>query len=353
MSGHSPRSLTVAVVGATGVVGRTMAQVLLERGFPVGEIRLLASARSTGTTVPSAAARSRSWRPRRRPSTGGHRPLLGRSRDLARAGPPGGGPRLHRDRQLQRLADGAGIPLVVSQDNPTTSRRTRGSSQPELQHDAARPAAHGPPRAVGLERVVVDTYQAVSGRAARRSPSSRRRSGRTSPPPQGVAGLSHPIAFNALPEIDVFLENGTRRRSGRSSPSRARILHHPDLRVSCTAVRVPVFMSTAGGPRRDPHADHAAQARLLFAGVPGVEVRDDPPAHVYPLATEAAGSDGIYVGGYGPTRPSPTGAGWPSGSSPTTSARGRRRTPSRSPSSSWPATGSGRRRVAPRMASPA
>ncbi len=107
-------------------------------------------------------------------------------------------------------------------------------------------------------------------------------------------------------------------------------------------------MSTAGGPRRDPHADHAAQARLLFAGVPGVEVRDDPR----PTSTRSHRGRRqrrhLRRRVSGPTRPSPTGAGWPSGSSPTTSARGRGRTPSRSPSSSWPATGSGRRRVAPR-----
>ncbi len=123
MSGHSPRSLTVAVVGATGVVGRTMAQVLLERGFPVGEIRLLASARSTGTTVPFGGRKVEVVEATRRPSTGGHRPLLGRSRDLARAGPPGGGPRLHRDRQLQRLEDGA----ESRSSSARTTRRPRGA----------------------------------------------------------------------------------------------------------------------------------------------------------------------------------------------------------------------------------
>ncbi len=99
--------LTVAVVGATGVVGRTMIQVLSERHFPVGELRLLASGRSAGTTVSAdgrtltvGEATARGFRGR------GHRPLLGRDRRFQAAGARGGGARRHGHRQLQRLADG-------------------------------------------------------------------------------------------------------------------------------------------------------------------------------------------------------------------------------------------------------
>jgi aspartate-semialdehyde dehydrogenase len=107
----------------------------------------------------------------------------------------------------------------------------------------------------------------------------------------------HPIAFNALPEIDVFLPNGYTKEEWKVVTENRKILALPDLRISCTAVRIPVFVSHSEAihvETREPITPD--RARTLFAGVPGVIVQDDPESHTYPLATEATGRDEIFVG---------------------------------------------------------
>jgi aspartate-semialdehyde dehydrogenase len=300
MSGHSPRPLTVAVVGATGVVGRMMATVLVERGFPVGEIRLLASARSAGSTLPFDG---------RQVEVQEATPEAFDGVDLALFSAGGG---TSRELAPQAAARGCtvidnssawrmepGIPLVVSQVNPDDLEAHEGIiANPNCSTMQLLPPLMALRDAVGLERVVVDTYQAVSGtggKAIAELETQIRAHAAGAPTEPRV--YPHPIAFNAIPEIDVFLENGYTKEEWKVVTESRKILHLPDLRVSCTAVRVPVFMSHSEAVHvetREPITP--ATARALFAAVPGVVVRDDPAAHVYPLATEAAGSDEIYVG---------------------------------------------------------
>src|SRR5512132_137402 len=152
--------------------------------------------------------------------------------------------------------------------------------------------------AVGLERVVVDTYQAVSGTGgeAIRELEGQVRA-HVAGEPKDVSVYPHQIAFNALPQVDVFLDNGYTKEEWKVVIESRKILHLPDLRVSCTAVRVPVFVSHSEAVHvetRDPITPD--EARALFARVKGVVVQDDPAANVYPLATEAAGSDDVFVG---------------------------------------------------------
>ncbi len=192
-----------------------------------------------------------------------------------------------------------GIPLVVSQVNPGDLEAHEGIiANPNCSTMQLVPPLMALRDAVGLERVIVDTYQAVSG-TGRRAVAELETQIRAhvAGAPKEPRVYPHPIAFNALPEIDVFLENGYTKEEWKVVTESRKILHLPELRVSCTAVRVPVFMSHSEAVHvetREPLTP--AQARALFAAVPGVVVRDDPAAHVYPLATEAAGSDEIYVG---------------------------------------------------------
>ena len=300
MSGHSPRPLTVAVVGATGVVGRTMARVLLERGFPVGEIRFLASARSVGSTLPFGA---------RQVEVEEATPEAFDGIDLALFSAGGGTSRELAPHAAARdctVIDNSsawrmepGIPLVVSQVNPGDLAAHEGIiANPNCSTMQLVPPLMALRDAVGLERVVVDTYQAVSGTGGKAIAELEMQiRAHVAGGPKEARVYPHPIAFNALPEIDVFLENGYTKEEWKVVTESRKILHLPDLRVSCTAVRVPVFMSHSEAVHvetREPISP--ARARELFAAVPGVVVRDDPAAHVYPLATEAAGSDEIYVG---------------------------------------------------------
>jgi aspartate-semialdehyde dehydrogenase len=151
---------------------------------------------------------------------------------------------------------------------------------------------------VGLKRVVVDTYQSVSGTGAdaiAELESQIRAHAAGEPKVSHV--YPHPIAFNALPEIDVFLDNGYTKEEWKVVSESRKILHLPDLQLSCTAVRVPVFI----GHSEAVHVETVRPitpdgARGAFATVPGVIVQDDPGNHVYPLATVAAGRDDIFVG---------------------------------------------------------
>jgi aspartate-semialdehyde dehydrogenase len=151
---------------------------------------------------------------------------------------------------------------------------------------------------VGIERVVVDTYQAVSGTGgdAIAELEGQIRAHVAGQPKQATV-YPHPIAFNALPQVDVFLDNGYTKEEWKVVSESRKILHLPDLRVSCTAVRVPVFVSHSEAVHvetREPLSP--GRARELFAAIDGVVIQDDPATSTYPLASEAAGSDDIFVG---------------------------------------------------------
>jgi aspartate-semialdehyde dehydrogenase len=292
--------LTVAVVGATGVVGRTMIQILNEREFPVGELRLLASGRSAGRTVS----------------------IDGRTLEIAEAVPDAfegvdialfsAGADISLDLAPAAVAHGAtvidnssawrmdtAIPLVVSQVNPDDLEGHPGIiANPNCSTMQLAPVLMALRDTVGLERVVVDTYQSVSGTGADALAEleSQIRAHVSGEAPTATV-YPHPIAFNALPEIDVFLPNGYTKEEWKIVSENRKILHLPDLRISCTAVRIPVFVSHSEAVHVETRdALTPDRARQLFAAVPGVIVDDDPAEHRYPLATDAAGRDEIFVG---------------------------------------------------------
>ncbi|HET9521355.1 MAG TPA: aspartate-semialdehyde dehydrogenase, partial [Candidatus Limnocylindrales bacterium] len=152
--------------------------------------------------------------------------------------------------------------------------------------------------AVGLERVVVDTYQAVSGTGADAIAELEGQiRAHVAGEPKQAAVYPHPIAFNALPEIDTFLDNGYTKEEWKVVTESRKILHLPDLRISCTAVRVPVFVSHSEAVHVETRQPVTPErARRLFGAVAGVVVQDDPSSHEYPLATDAAGRDEVFVG---------------------------------------------------------
>ncbi len=295
-----PTPLTVAVVGATGVVGRTMVTVLGERAFPVGELRLLASGRSAGRTV----------------QVGGRTIEIGEALPEAFDGVDialfSAGADISRDLAPQAATRGATVidnssawrmdpkvPLVVSQVNPDDLAWHEGIvANPNCSTMQLAPVLMALRDSVGIERVVVDTYQSVSGTGA---DAIAELEGQIRAHVAGEAKQAgvypHPIAFNALPEIDTFLDNGYTKEEWKIVTESRKILHLPDLRISCTAVRVPVFVSHSEAVHvetREPVTPE--RARQLFEAVSGVVVQDDPAGHEYPLATDAAGRDEVFVG---------------------------------------------------------
>jgi aspartate-semialdehyde dehydrogenase len=292
--------LTVAVVGATGVVGRTMIQVLNEREFPVGELRLLASGRSAGRTV----------------TVDGQTHPIGEAVGDAFDGVDialfSAGADASRELAPQAAARGATvidnssawrmdpvIPLVVSEVNADDLEGHPGIiANPNCSTMQLVPVLMAIRDTVGIERVIVDTYQAVSGTGADAIAEFEGQiRAHVAGEPKQATVYPHPIAFNALPQVDVFLDNGYTKEEWKLVTESRKILHLPGLRISSTAVRVPVFVAHSEAVHVETKQPLTPErARELFGRVPGVIVQDDPSTSTYPLATDAAGSDAIYVG---------------------------------------------------------
>jgi aspartate-semialdehyde dehydrogenase len=294
------KPLSVAVVGATGVVGGTMIRMLLEREFPFGELRLLASARSTGTELDVAGTKHPVREATPEAFEGVDIALFSAGGDTSKALAPEAvrrGATVIDNSSAWRM-DPA-VPLVVSQVNPDDLAWHAGIiANPNCSTMQLVPVLMALRDAVGLERVIVDTYQAVSGTGGKAIDELQ---GQIDAHVGGQQMKSdvypHQIAFNALPQVDVFLDNGYTKEEWKVVTESRKILHLPDLRVSCTAVRVPVFVAHSEAVHvetTDPI--NPDRARTLFAAVPGVVVQDDPATSTYPLATAAAGTDEIYVG---------------------------------------------------------
>jgi aspartate-semialdehyde dehydrogenase len=294
------RPLTVAVVGATGVVGRTMMSVLLERDFPVAELRLLASGRSVGMSLPVAGRQIAVLEARPEAFDGVDLALFSAGADVSRELAPEAvshGCTVIDNSSAWRMEPR--IPLVVSQVNPDDLEAHEGIiANPNCSTMQLAPLLMALRDGPGLERVVVDTYQAVSGTGAEAIAELETQiRAHAAGAPKEAAVYPHAIAFNALPEIDTFLPNGYTKEEWKVVAESRKILHLPDLRVSCTAVRVPVFVGHSEAVHVETRAAITPdESRALFAKVPGVIVRDVPTAHGYPIATDAAGHDEIYVG---------------------------------------------------------
>ena len=298
MSQSTP--LTVAVVGATGVVGRTMVQVLREREFPIGELRLLASGRSAGKTVQVGDRTIEIQEATGDAFEGVDIALFSAGGDISKELAP------------QAAAHGAtvidnssawrmdpAVPLVVSQVNPDDLEGHGGIvANPNCSTMQLAPVLMALRDAVGIERVVVDTYQSVSGTGADAIAELEGQiRAHVAGEPKRAGVYPHPIAFNALPEIDVFLDNGYTKEEWKVVTESRKILHLPELRISCTAVRVPVFVCHSEAVHVETGESITPErARRLFGAVAGVIVQDDPASHDYPLATDAAGRDEVFVG---------------------------------------------------------
>jgi aspartate-semialdehyde dehydrogenase len=299
MSSNS-HPLTVAVVGATGVVGRTMIQVLAERQFPVGELRLLASGRSAGSTVSAAGRTMTVEEATPEAFVGVDIALFSAGTDVSRQLAPEAAARgctvIDNSNAWRMEPD---VPLIVSQVNPGDGEWHEGIiANPNCSTMQLVPVLMAIRDAVGIDRVVVDTYQSVSGTGAEALAELESQiRAHVAGEPKVASVYPHPIAFNVLPEIDVFLDNGYTREEWKVVTESRKILHLPELRISCTAVRVPVFVSHSEAVHVETTRPMTPdEARAAFASVPGVVVMDDPASHGYPIATQAAGKDEVFVG---------------------------------------------------------
>lgn len=295
---------SVAVVGATGLVGETMIQVLEERQFPVSRLFALASNRSLGKSVGfhgrSIAVQELEGFDFTQADIGLFSPGAEVSRVYAPKAAAAGCVVIDNTSEFRYEED---VPLVVPEVNPEAIAhfRNRGIiANPNcstIQLVVALKPIHD---AVGIERINVATYQSVSG-AGREAveelaeQSIQLLSGKGPVTPRVVAKQ---IAFNCVPQIDKFQDNGYTKEEMKMVWETRKILGDPNIRVNATAVRVPVFYGHSEAVQIETRARITAEeARALLSKAPGIEVMDERRPGGYPTAaTEAANRDTVYVG---------------------------------------------------------
>ncbi|MEF3167868.1 MAG: aspartate-semialdehyde dehydrogenase [Deltaproteobacteria bacterium] len=296
------RSFSVAIAGATGAVGRTMRQVLEERSFPVREIRFLASERSVGKKLPFRGEMIPVQKLDHDSFSGVDIALFsaGGDRSLTFAPSAAKAGAVVIDNSSAWRMDPQ-VPLVVPEVNPhaIADYRTKGIiANPNcstIQMVVALKPLHDFAR---ITRIVVSTYQAVSGTGQK---AIAELEGQIKAWAAGAAMdiqvYPHQIAFNCLPHIDSFMENGYTKEEMKMVNETRKIMEAPEIRVVATTVRVPVFYGHSESVNVEFERPISPEkARELLQGAPGVKVVDDPGKNVYPLAIEAAGQDLTFVG---------------------------------------------------------
>ncbi len=291
----SMKTYTVAVVGATGLVGRTMMKVLAERRFPVAGIRPLASERSAGTLLPFRGEQVPVRRLADDAFSGVDVALFSAgatvSREFAPRAVRHGAVVIDNSSAFRMDPD---VPLVVPEVNPMDARRHHGIiANPNcstIQMVVVLKPLH---EAFHIRRVVVSTYQSVTG--AGKSGVNQLEDELAGREPR-VRKFPHPIAFNVLPHIDVFEESGYTKEETKMMRETCKIMG-AEIPVSATTVRVPV----RGGHSESVNIEFerpttAAEVRSLLQDAPGVIVQDEPAGAVYPTPITAEDTDAVYVG---------------------------------------------------------
>jgi len=289
----------VAVLGATGLVGRTMISVLEERNFPVRSLIPLASS-SSGRTVQFRGADIPVQQVQPESFSGVDIAIFsaGGAASLTYAPEAASRGCVVVDNSSAWRMD-PNVPLVVSQVNANALKHHNGIiANPNCSTMQLAPLLKALSEAAGLERVVVATYQAVSGAGGKSVDDliQQRATVVNGGSPMSTI-YPHAVVSSPIPAIDVFLPDGSTKEEAKVVNESRKILNLPTLRISATAVRVPVERSHSEAVHVElSRALSPEQARAAFTAMQGVTVVDDPSNHSYPLAADAAGSDEIFVG---------------------------------------------------------
>jgi aspartate-semialdehyde dehydrogenase len=290
----------VAVVGATGAVGQEMIDILEQRDFPVKELKLFASERSIGKkleykgqeiAVKTLNEDSFKVIDIALFSAGG-----GRSKEWAPVAAKSGCVVVDNSSAWRMDPE---VPLVVPEVNPDDIKKNKGIiANPNCStiqmvvplkpiHDEAK-----------IKRIVVSTYQAVSGTGMKAMDELTKQTADILNFRDTVAEVyPHQIAFNCLPHIDVFLDNGYTKEEMKMVNETKKIMGDNSIRITATTVRVPVYKGHSESVNIETEKKISAnEVRALLSSTPGVLVFDAPDKNVYPLAVDVAGQDDVYVG---------------------------------------------------------
>ncbi len=296
----SKEKLVVAVVGATGAVGREMLKTLEQRDFPAHEVIALASARSAGSKVPFKGGELTVRELTETSFDGVDLALFSAGGSTSEKFAPHAakaGCVVVDNSSAWRMDDRC--PLVVPEVNPGDLAWHNGIiANPNcstIQMVVALKPLHDVAK---ITRVVVSTYQAVSGTGQKAidelEGQVRQLFNMQQPEPKVYP---YQIAFNALPHIDVFLDNDYTREEMKMVHETVKIMGDTSIRVTATAVRIPVFYGHSESVNIETEKKLTpAEARVILTQAPGITVLDNPKENIYPMAIEATGEDATFVG---------------------------------------------------------
>ena len=286
----------VAVVGATGMVGRQFISILAERQFPINNLYLYSSSRSAGTTINFNETKVIV-------EELNHESIVNKKIDFALFSAGGDislryapvfaehGAVVIDNSSAWRMDPK--VPLVVPEVNPEDIKWHKGIiANPNCSTIQAMVALKPLADRYGLKRVIYSTYQAVSGAGLQGY--NDLKDGVTNMPPKK---FQYPIAYNVIPQIDVFMENGYTKEEMKMINETHKILHDDEIKVTATTVRVPVFHGHSESINVElKNAFDLEEVINLFNSFNGITVMDDIKNNKYPMPLDIAGHDEVYVG---------------------------------------------------------
>lgn len=297
----------IAVVGATGAVGEQIIRLLEQRNFPIKELKLLSSARSAGVKIPFKGEEVTVQEATPDSFEGVDIALFSAGGDVTKALAP------HAVKAGAICIDNTSAyrmdpdtPLVVPEVNVDKINEHKGIiANPNcstIQMVATLKPLYD---RYGISRIIVSTYQAVSGAGAKAIDEMLRQSkevlaGNDANPdilPVGSLPVKHQIAFNAIPQIDKFLDNGFTNEEMKMILETKKIMGDESLEVTATCVRIPVVYGHSESVYVELKEDFdVEEVKTLLANAPGIVLVDNPAEQQYPLATDAAGKLETFVG---------------------------------------------------------
>jgi len=294
------KKYNVAVVGATGLVGREMLKTLSQRNFPIDQLKLIASERSEGKKIKFEDKELIVESVKEGTFEGIDIALFsagsGVSKEVAPQVKKAGGIVVDNSNAFRMDPD---VPLVVPEVN--------GEDLKEHQQIIANPNCSTIQMVMllkplaekyGLKRLVINTYQAVSG-AGKKAVDELIEQTKSYLNKEEIKNenFNHQIAFNAIPQIDVFLDNDYTKEEMKMINETHKILHDPELPVTATCVRIPVIFGHGESLNIELNNDFKVEAiKELFAQTKNVEVVDDPAQEKYPMQIDTENNDNVLVG---------------------------------------------------------
>ena len=298
---------SVAVVGATGVVGEELLAILQERQFPISELLLLASARSAGLEVAYQGKTLQVQEARPDAFDGVQIAFFSAGGSVSQALAPAAverGAVVIDNTSFFRLDPE--VPLVVPEVNAEDLESHKGIiANPNCSTIIIDLVLAPLYRAAGLKRVVLSTYQAVSGAGIKAMHELEEQvkdyaTGKQATAqvlPVSSAPKHYPIAFNLIPQIDLFEDAGYTKEEWKMIRETQKLLHLPELKITATTVRVPVLRCHAISANVELEQKlSVAEVQEILSQAAGVSVLDDPSQQLYPMPIELSGCDAVFVG---------------------------------------------------------